>query len=44
MVVTYSNDGWVLGHSRRGLLFDLLLDAQIFYIASSEHNLLIDDL
>lgn len=44
MVGTYSDDGWILWHSRRGLFLDLLFDAEVLHIASSEDDLLVDSL
>ena len=44
MVGTYSDDGWLLWHSRRGLLLDLLFDAEVLHIASSEDDLPVDGL
>lgn len=43
-MLTYSDDGWVLGHGRWRLLLHLLLNAQVLHIAASEDDLLVDDL
>ena len=39
---TYTKDGWIVGHLRRGLCRGLILDTEVLHITAAEHNVLVD--